>query len=261
MKQPQLGKQIAALRINKGLTQADLAEKCMVNIRTIQRIEAGDVMPRAYTMNLLNVALQSNLTAQVEENQQKGLPNIAMKLALIGGIVYILNGVPIVYDLITKSLNPFIHVLTTIIHIISCVFFLGGFYTIGKYYKNRVLAISTILMMVLLPLLNIIYLFNNTGLGQFLLFILMSINMIFIGIGFLIEGFERNVDEDSSLYKISGILTILISSAYLSMSPNIVYIGLIGSLPVNLLLLYILYRERRHVENYPDAANHTLALS
>ncbi|HEY3371256.1 MAG TPA: helix-turn-helix transcriptional regulator [Prolixibacteraceae bacterium] len=43
MKQPDLGKKIAELRKAKSLTQEELVEKCNLNVRTLQRIEAGVV--------------------------------------------------------------------------------------------------------------------------------------------------------------------------------------------------------------------------
>ncbi|MDG2073883.1 MAG: helix-turn-helix transcriptional regulator [Polaribacter sp.] len=56
MKQPELGKRISELRKEKGLTQEELVEKCNINVRTIQRIEAGEVNPRSYTIKtILNV--------------------------------------------------------------------------------------------------------------------------------------------------------------------------------------------------------------
>lgn len=57
MKQPQLGKKISELRKAKGLTQEELVEKCNLNVRTIQRIEAGEVTPRSYTVKALFEAL------------------------------------------------------------------------------------------------------------------------------------------------------------------------------------------------------------
>lgn len=53
MKQPDLGKKIAELRLEKGLTQGELAEKCNVSLRTIQRIESADVTPRSVTVRLI----------------------------------------------------------------------------------------------------------------------------------------------------------------------------------------------------------------
>lgn len=57
MKQPELGKRISEMRKAKGLTQEELVELCNLNVRTIQRIEAGEVTPRSYTIKALFDAL------------------------------------------------------------------------------------------------------------------------------------------------------------------------------------------------------------
>ena len=57
MNQPDLGLKVAELRQQKGLTQERLAELCEVSLRTIQRIESGEVDPRAYTVHCLGSAL------------------------------------------------------------------------------------------------------------------------------------------------------------------------------------------------------------
>jgi transcriptional regulator with XRE-family HTH domain len=53
MKQPDLGRKISELRLAKGLTQGELAEKCKIGLRTIQRIESAEVTPRSYTIKLI----------------------------------------------------------------------------------------------------------------------------------------------------------------------------------------------------------------
>ena len=53
MKQPELGKRISQLRKAKGLTQGELAEKCNLSTRTIQRIESAEVTPRSYTIKII----------------------------------------------------------------------------------------------------------------------------------------------------------------------------------------------------------------
>jgi len=58
MNQPDLGLKVAELRQQKGLTQERLAEMCEVSLRTIQRIESGEVDPRAYTVHCLGTALE-----------------------------------------------------------------------------------------------------------------------------------------------------------------------------------------------------------
>jgi transcriptional regulator with XRE-family HTH domain len=57
-----IAEQIKDLRKELGLTQADLADRCNLDIRTIQRIESGKVKPRAYTIGLIN----GNLNNQIE---------------------------------------------------------------------------------------------------------------------------------------------------------------------------------------------------
>lgn len=58
IQQPELGKRIADLRKAKGLTQEELVEKCNLSVRTLQRIEAGEVIPRPYTIKLIFEALE-----------------------------------------------------------------------------------------------------------------------------------------------------------------------------------------------------------
>src|SRR5687768_1503888 len=53
MNQPDLGKKITELRKAKGLTQEELVQKCNLSVRTLQRIEAGEVTPRSYTIKTI----------------------------------------------------------------------------------------------------------------------------------------------------------------------------------------------------------------
>ncbi len=58
MKQPELGLKIAELRRQNGLSQEDLALDADVNVRSIQRIEAGEVEPRLGTLKILSDLLE-----------------------------------------------------------------------------------------------------------------------------------------------------------------------------------------------------------
>lgn len=69
MNQPDLGLKVVELRQQKGLTQEQLAEQCEVSPRTIQRIESGEVDPRAYTLQCLNKALDFDFGAEVSSNE------------------------------------------------------------------------------------------------------------------------------------------------------------------------------------------------
>ncbi|HEY4787459.1 MAG TPA: helix-turn-helix transcriptional regulator [Bacteroidales bacterium] len=57
MNQPELGRKITELRKAKGLTQEELVEKCNLSVRTLQRIESGEVTPRSYTIKIIFAAL------------------------------------------------------------------------------------------------------------------------------------------------------------------------------------------------------------
>ena len=57
MEQPKLGIKIAELRKAKGLTQEELVQKCEITVRTLQRIESGEVTPRSYTIKAIFKAL------------------------------------------------------------------------------------------------------------------------------------------------------------------------------------------------------------
>lgn len=59
MKQPDLGKKISDLRLSKGLTQLELANRSNVSLRTIQRIESAEVTPRSYTVKIIFDALDA----------------------------------------------------------------------------------------------------------------------------------------------------------------------------------------------------------
>ncbi len=74
MNQPELGKKIAELRKAKGLTQEELVEKCNLNVRTLQRIESGEVTPRSYTIKVIFAALDYNYNNLIE-NKPRGFTN------------------------------------------------------------------------------------------------------------------------------------------------------------------------------------------
>ena len=69
MNQPDLGLKVVELRQQKGLTQEQLAEQCEVSARTIQRIESGEVDPRAYTLQCLSKALEFDFGIESTANE------------------------------------------------------------------------------------------------------------------------------------------------------------------------------------------------
>jgi transcriptional regulator with XRE-family HTH domain len=57
MKKPAFGTKLIEVRKAKGLTQEEVAEKCGITVRTIQRIESGVVEPRAFTIKIISKTL------------------------------------------------------------------------------------------------------------------------------------------------------------------------------------------------------------
>jgi len=53
-----IGEFIKEQRIQKGLTQEELAEKINITVRTIQRIEKGEVNPRLFTLQVISDVLE-----------------------------------------------------------------------------------------------------------------------------------------------------------------------------------------------------------
>ena len=64
------GKLIKELRTKKGMTQEELADKTEVSARTIQRIENGEVDPRAYTLQMIAKALDVDYSLFVENESE-----------------------------------------------------------------------------------------------------------------------------------------------------------------------------------------------
>ena len=87
MKQPELGLKVAELRQQKSLTQEKLAEMCEISSRTIQRIESGEVDPRAYTLQCLNATLEFDFG--VEDTSNENLWLVALHLSSVFCILII----------------------------------------------------------------------------------------------------------------------------------------------------------------------------
>ncbi len=71
MNQTEFGNKLAEIRKAKGITQSELAEKCDVSYRTIQRIETGKVTPRGFTIKTLSVALDYDFLKVLSDNSAK----------------------------------------------------------------------------------------------------------------------------------------------------------------------------------------------
>lgn len=111
MKQPELGRKIAELRKAQGLTQDELVEKCNLSVRTLQRIESGDVMPRSYTIKIifsalgyidLSNGLPDELRKEFNNHEQSGQTN-KNQIGLINLKTYSMNKSAVLFFLLVTT--------------------------------------------------------------------------------------------------------------------------------------------------------------
>ena len=85
MEKSGFGTKLVEIRKAKGLTQEEVAQKCKITARTIQRIESGIVKPRAFTIKIISEALgfdfyESSNTGYDATNENK---NSKLKTSVI----------------------------------------------------------------------------------------------------------------------------------------------------------------------------------
>jgi transcriptional regulator with XRE-family HTH domain len=66
-----IGTQIKESRQGHGLSQVELANKCRLHIRTVQRIENNEVDPRLYTLRIIGEALDIDLVSGEDVNAEQ----------------------------------------------------------------------------------------------------------------------------------------------------------------------------------------------
>lgn len=106
MKNTDLAQKIKELRTRKGFSQEQLADTAQINLRTVQRIEAGETEPRGDTLqrlaNALNVTADELIDwAEQEDNSYL----VSFNLSALGFIVFPLLGViiPLALWLVKKD--------------------------------------------------------------------------------------------------------------------------------------------------------------
>lgn len=62
---------IKELRIKKGMTQQQLADDSGITLRTIQRIENGEVKPSLHSLNSISRVLEADLSAFIQQSASK----------------------------------------------------------------------------------------------------------------------------------------------------------------------------------------------
>jgi transcriptional regulator with XRE-family HTH domain len=174
MKQPELGKKILELRKQKGFTQEELVAQCNINVRTIQRIESGEVNPRSYTVKIILEVLGADYFKEEQKEEEIFTAKEKRRLngAWLSGIVYFLLGfIETAADFYqftdaVSLLNTLTYIVIKTISAISFVFFFLGFYTIATRYNSQLLKVITILLMTAFVISNCIDVFSMHALDE-----------------------------------------------------------------------------------------------
>lgn len=90
----ELHQTIAFVRKKKGLTQEQLAELTNITVRTIQRIESGENVPRSYTLKAIATALDvtfEELMSTAKDPDSVASPVISITRNVVGNEQYFLQ--------------------------------------------------------------------------------------------------------------------------------------------------------------------------
>lgn len=262
MKQPELGQKILELRKQKGYTQEELVEQCNINVRTIQRIEAGDVSPRSYTLKAILDVLDFNYEEIFEEKYlpskfdaflgiNKDKIDKQLNTAFIFGIIYFVLGfVEVGVEFLDFEKSYWFKVIYAIVKsvaFISLFFFFRGFVIIGGLYKNYLLQISAFLVIVFtlfLSFLDIINIYFWEGLEGVLGFSkLITFGVISIILGVAI----KRIVSFGDLPKWTGIIEIITGVCFLViiLSP----IGIVTQFIVEIFEIILIYKIASNLKN------------
>jgi transcriptional regulator with XRE-family HTH domain len=249
MKQPELGKRISELRKEKGLTQEELVEQCNINVRTIQRIEAGEVNPRTYTIKtILNVlGVDFFESDQIEGDLFTASEKRKLDLAWIFGVIYFVIGfletAADFYQFTGNDsfVNTSTYAVIKLISAISFVFFFLGFYTIANAYKNQLLKIIVLLLISTVVISNCIDVFSTKLIDETIAVSVIIECLVFGGLQ-LVFGIAlyQLKNKLGRLAQVTGILEIVIGASLATVI--FAALGLFLLIPTIIIEIILLYR-------------------
>lgn len=284
LKQPELGRKISELRKAKGMTQEELVEKCNISVRTIQRIETGEVTPRNYTVRTILTALDSDLNqVQDDEGEEPGgmLTNLSraissamrnlllinidldkpsgflikqLHMAWIFGVLYFLLGFFEAaaeyarYDGQSIAILPLSYAFLKIVVLVSFVFFQRGFVLIGGLYRNYLLKITSIILIgvqVLLLGYDIASVFYDSIEREAVLF---GASLTYGAIGIIYGISLRRLDKPlGKIAELAGIFEI--GAALLFLTVILAFVGFIIQIPAELLQIILIFKVIETIRN------------
>ncbi len=245
MKQPQLGQKILELRQLKGLTQEELVEQCNISVRTIQRIEAGDTMPRVYTIKTILAVLDRDLDdlqqdtifeikvkeAMLLEIDESKDVSFIMKNLQVGWIAGILSMIAFIFQFIEDSyfiaegdyyFGGLFYIILGIISIVLFALHMRAFVLIGELFKSYLLKVTAILfiagntLLILYAIIDLYFAYLPQGAYAIIFCVFYGLMYGFFGYALL------KLRRLGRLPKAAGIMQILIGGMFLTILFSIV---------------------------------------
>ncbi|MFM8912862.1 MAG: multiprotein-bridging factor 1 family protein [Flammeovirgaceae bacterium] len=256
MQQPELGQQLAALRKQHNLTQEELVEKSHVSVRTIQRIEAGEVIPRLSTVKILWRALGAEYTLktttpttmEITDQHPQHQHQQQMLTAVIAGALYLVFEIALsAMDFAWLSSNAnrseslhWVYGTLTLCMVVSYVFFARGFLLLAKLFENNLLTVASILMILavaasgLLTVTTFSISMEEAAVPFVILAMVVGICSLTFGIALL-----RLQDSMGSWAKVAGILEIVMGCALVTVL--LFFVALLVLIPATVVEILLLY--------------------
>jgi len=269
MQQPELGRRLTALRKEKNLTQEELVEKSHVSVRTIQRIEAGEVLPRTITVKILLEALGESFESfstkqtQAMETRTSIVPTFDRNTLLMGilaGSVYLVSEIILgMMDIvwITEDrdwgfrMNA-IYICLTVVMVTSFALFARGFIALSFVFENTLLKVAAYLLVVATVgkgILDVSSLSVESIESVWIPYVGLAVLMGALGIVFGVA-LLRLQDGMGELARIAGILEIVMGCLLITVVLFFIsYIILIPAVVVEILVLYRGYEYLSQLES------------
>ncbi len=258
MGQPELGKRLTALRKGRNLTQEELVEKSHVSVRTIQRIEAGEVLPRKVTVRILLEALGESYESfiaqqtQVMETQKSNLPTTyrnTLLVAALAGSVYLISEIILgAMDIAWFTGNRYwgfklntIYIGLSVVMAISFALFARGFIALSVVFENTLLKVAAYILIVATGGMAILDVTSLLVEEAETLWLPYSVAAVLFGGLSIVFGVAliRLQDGMGELARIAGILEIVMGCMLITVFLFFIsYVIMVPAVIVEILVLY-----------------------
>lgn len=272
MQQPKLGIKLTALRKAKNLTQEELVEKSHVSVRTIQRIESGEVVPRMSTVKILWQALGEpyetipTKSTQVMEIQKSTLPNAnrnTVLTAVLAGAIYlvcqiILSTMDIAWIFREGEWEIYmnaIYIGLTVLMVTAYIFFARGFIALSTVFENALLKVAAYLLMIATAGMGILDVTSLSATDTELLMLPYAAVAIIFGALSIVFGVAllRLQDGMGELSRIAGLLEIVMGCMLITVILFFVsYVIMIPAVIIEILVLYRGYEYLSRTQSTPS---------